>query len=75
MNNQEKINNIFTYHKPFGDQQARYESIRSAARDLGLLIEDLCPESREKSLAITNLQQAIMWANASIAINEQEKPT
>ena len=68
----EQIENIFTYHKPFGSQQERYEAIRLQAKYAAKAIQDLCPESREKSLAITNLQQAIMWANASIAINEKE---
>lgn len=66
------INNIFTYHKPFGNQTTRYRTIRGEARKVACCIEVLCPDSREKSLAITNLQQAIMWANASIAINEKE---
>jgi hypothetical protein len=67
---EEQIDNIFTYHKPKGDQPVRYEALRSKAKELARLINESCPESREKSLAITNLQQAIMWANASIAINE-----
>jgi len=70
----EQIENTFTYHKPFGDQPARYEALRASAKELAQLIQASCPESREKSLAFTNLQQAIMWANASIAINEKEKP-
>ena len=61
---------VFTYHAPKGDQAQRYEDIRKSARVLAYLINTECPESREKSLALTNLQQAIMWANASIAINE-----
>jgi len=68
----EQIKDIFTYHKPFGDQPKKYEQLRDEAKTLAILIQELCPESREKSLAITNLQQAIMWANASIAINEKE---
>ena len=64
--------NVFTYHRPFGDQPARYEALRSQAKLLAEAIQAMCPESREKSLAFTNLQQAIMWANASIAINEKE---
>lgn len=67
---QAQLENIFTYHSPKGDQAHRYDYLRSNAQELARLINDLCPESREKSLAITNLQQAIMWANASIAINE-----
>lgn len=68
----EQIENIFTYHKPFGDQPQRYQLIRDTARLLAATINAACPESREKSLALTNLQQAVMWANASIAINERE---
>jgi len=65
-----QIENLFTYHKPGGNQPERYGDICDAAKKLAMLIQRLCPESREKSLAITALQQGIMWANASIAINE-----
>ena len=65
------IDNTFTYHAPFGDQAARYEMIRKAAKDLAITIDRACPESREKSLALTAVQQSVMWANASIAINER----
>lgn len=67
---EDQIKSIFTYHAPYGDQVYRYEGLRRHALDLALNIKDLCPESREKDLALTNLQQAIMWANAAIAINE-----
>ena len=67
-----KINfeNAYTYHAPKGSQPERYVAIRSKAKELAELIEDCCPDSREKSLAFTNLEQAVMWANASIARNE-----
>ena len=68
----EQIEKSFTYHKPFGSQPERYELIRAAAKGIAKIISMTCPDSREKSLAITNLQQAVMWANASIAINERE---
>jgi hypothetical protein len=60
----------FTYHAPKDDQATRYEKIRANARFLAELLTELCPESRELSLAMTNLEQAVMWANASIARNE-----
>lgn len=69
--NKEQIDNIFTYHAPHGTQQTRYVALREQAKALAHLINDSCPESREKSLALTNLQQSIQMANASIAINEQ----
>lgn len=70
-----EIENRFTYHKPFGTQATRYEQIRVAARLLAIQIQIMCPDSREKSTAHTKLQEAIMWANASIAINEEEPTT
>lgn len=70
MNRQEQIENIFTYHSPFGNQPQRYEGLRAEAKTLALMIEEFCPDSREKSIAMTSLQQTTMWANASIAINE-----
>lgn len=66
----QQIENNFSYHPPKEDQVGRYEDIRSEAKRFALLIAMACPNSREKSLALTNLEQAVMWANASIARNE-----
>lgn len=60
----------FTYQPPKSDQPQRYVQLRAKALEFAQLINDLCPESREKSLAITNLEESVMWANASIARNE-----
>ncbi len=65
-----KIDDVFKYHSPKDDQSQRYEQLREKAKELACLIDELCPDSREKSLAFTNLEQASMWANASIARNE-----
>lgn len=64
------LENNFKYHAPKGDQTERYEELRNKAKELAHMIDELCPNSREKSLAHTNLEQATMWANASIARNE-----
>jgi len=61
----------FTYHKPIADQPDRYVIIRDAGKSLSGLLNNLCPDSRELSLAQTNLEQAIFWANAAIARNEK----
>lgn len=60
----------FTYHAPHDDQPARYESLRAQARGLAEAMGELCPDSRELSLALTSLEQAVMWANAAIARRE-----
>ena len=67
------IENIFTYHAPIKDQAERYVKIRETAKELALVIMENCPDSREKSVALTKVQESVMWANASIAINEKEQ--
>ena len=64
------IEKNFTYHPPKPGQPERYGEIRGMARLLADTINRFCPESREKSLAMTKLEEAVMWANASIARNE-----
>ena len=66
----ERLNNNFIYHAPKGNQQSRYENIRAQARDFAEAILLQTPASRERSLAFTKLEEAVMWANASIARNE-----
>lgn len=64
------LENRFTYHAPKGDQQERYQELRKGFLQLAKKIYDSCPHSRERSVAMTELESAAMWANASIARNE-----
>lgn len=65
-----EIEKRFTYHAPKGDQQERYVALRAKGRELAEDIIASTPASREQSLAITKLEEAIMWANAAIARRE-----
>lgn len=65
----EQIENNFKYHAPKEGQADKYNSLREKAKELAYLIDELCPNSREKSVAMTQLEDTIMWANASIARN------
>lgn len=65
-----QIENVFSYHPPHGDQAYRYEQLRDGARRLAHTAQMYCPESRELSIALTKLQEFVMFANAAIAINE-----
>ena len=67
-----QVENNFTYHKPFGNQPERYETIRSAAKELAKTILANTPASREQSVALTSLEEAVFWANAAIARNEKD---
>lgn len=66
----EDIISRFTYHPPKDDQPDRYDNLRRNFLALANIINKYCPDSREKSLAITKLEEAVMWANAAIARNE-----
>ena len=67
INMTEELQNRFTYHSPTTEQQYIYQAIRNAGLSLASIIEDLCPDSREKSLALTKVDEAVMWGNASVA--------
>lgn len=62
-----RIENNFKYHAPKEGQPEKYNALREKAKELAYLIVELCPDSREKSKALTDLEQSVMWANASIA--------
>jgi hypothetical protein len=60
----------FTYHPPKEDQPEKYAELRAKAYHLATVFGDLVPECREKELAFTKLEEAVMWANAGIARRE-----
>ncbi len=66
----QQLNNAFVYHAPKDGQQERYIALRDAARDLAKSYLENCPPSRERSLALTHLENSNMWANAAIARGE-----
>jgi hypothetical protein len=72
---QEDIDNRFTYHPPPPGLVDRFVQIRAEARQLAITIVQQTPESREQSLALTNLEQAVMWANAALARHPSGTPT
>lgn len=71
MNNEEMIKRIqgdFMYHPPKNDEQVQtYREIRSVAKDFAIFLISKTRPSREQSLALTKLEEVVMWANASIA--------
>ena len=63
----DELDRRFTHHPPRGDQPTRHQAVRSVARQLADVIADACPDGRERSLAMTRLEECVMWANAAIA--------
>lgn len=66
----EDIGHRFRFH-PVDTLERRigHERVRTMCGTLASELNDLLPEGREKSLAVTNLEQVMFWANAAIARN------
>lgn len=71
MENQD-IENRFKYHKPNNNTLDMHKDIRYNFLNLAKVLNDMLPEGREKSLAITKLEEGLFWSNASIARNLSE---
>ena len=72
----EDLDRWFKYHPPIDVPQiATYQRIRTAGRTMALRIFDDCPDSREKTVAIRKIREAVMYANAAIACNQGEPVT
>lgn len=65
------LENNFKSHKTNKKQNDEMQIIRDTAKNLSKLIGDICPESRELSLARTKLEEFMFWANAAIARNRK----
>lgn len=69
----DELNRRFDYHPPSPEAADTHASVRWVIKDVAIYLLGLMPESREASLAITKLEEALFWANAAIARN-QPKP-
>jgi hypothetical protein len=64
----DNLDNIYTYHPATDLQQNLYENLREYGKKLADVILELCPpDSRERKIALMKVEEAVMWANASIA--------
>jgi hypothetical protein len=60
--------NPFEYQAPTPEQVEKITEVRNSCKALYELLLSLSP-SREKSLAITKLEEVSMWANKSIVFH------
>lgn len=66
------IKKAYNYHKPSEDGLSKIKQIRRAGTMLDNMIQELAPHSRERSIAITELETAIMWAIKAVVINDPQ---
>lgn len=64
------LDNLFRYHRPKGDQPERYERLRAAAKAFAQVIVECTPEGADQTAAVRKVREAVMTANAGIAIGE-----
>ena len=64
-----RVRNDFRFHPATAETGPKHERVREACHRLALDLIELAPPSRELSLALTSLEEAMMWANAAIARN------
>lgn len=63
------IKNRMGYHPASTDElRQTYEANRTMFIGLALELNAVIPEGREKALMLTHLQDALMWANAAVAM-------
>jgi len=69
MDIKERIENDFTYHEPDAGKIESHQYIRRCCLQLADDLIHNVPPGREQSLALTKLEEVMMWANAGIARN------
>jgi hypothetical protein len=62
----------YAYHKPSTAGIEKITTLREAFSTLHDQIEALAPNSREKSVALTNLETTAMWAVKAVVCNDPE---
>lgn len=66
------ITKRFAYHRPDAAGVETVREVRKAFVGLASFLVEKLPEGREKALALTELQNAMMWANAAQAMTWPE---
>ena len=63
----------FAYHPALTEaRRQEHEQVRAICLDAAQQLRDLMPPSRERSLVVTKLEEAMFWANAGIARQPDE---
>ena len=64
------IEKTFAYHKPSPGGLEVITKLRVAYSDLKARIEQVAPHSRERAVALTELETSAMWAIKSVVAND-----
>jgi uracil phosphoribosyltransferase len=64
------IDKPYAYHKPSAEGAVAINRLRAAFSFVEREIQACCPDSRQKSIAITNNEQTAMWAIKAVVFND-----
>ena len=62
----------YAYHKPSDSMVKTITKIRELFSLMDDQINECCPASRERSVALTKLEESCMWAVKSLVLNDSE---
>lgn len=62
----------YNYHKPSAEGLEKIDKIRKAYTELDNLVNELAPHSRQRSIALTELETSAMWAIKAVVVNDPE---
>lgn len=66
------IQHRFAFHAATTDEKRdAHTSVRQKCRELADFINEALPDGREKSTAITKLEEVMFWGNAGLARNKE----
>ena len=66
------VGKSYQYHKPSAEGLDKVAKLREAFSAIDDIVQQIAPSSRERSLAITNIEQAAMWAIKAVVVNDPE---
>jgi len=66
------IDKPYAYHRPSEDGLARITELRELFSLVERKILELCPNSRHRSVALTNNEQTAMWAIKAVVFNDPD---
>ena len=64
------MRHAYEHRDPPPEAQDRVRFLRQAFSDLHDIVEGHCPDSRERAVALTQLEQAALWAVKAITHGE-----
>jgi len=73
MTDDQELQDRFQYHPPSPEGIEVHAELTRVFASAAHLVNTLCPNGREKSLAVTKLEEGKFWASAAVARNPETR--